>query len=189
MGLEFPYVIQRIRKGNHMRSSEVTVDPLCRRERNKTQRHNQSRRHTGKSSNFRKYQASGIWDVLILRASSKPRIPKTEDHSLTDTLCTPIQRRRLIVEWISELQVRSMVNFKAIQMSPLYPNMDGQMLTKHFTQVEEIMMNKLNYFWRKKHIYYRNQRTLPKNPNSQSQNCKDDRGFIKQEQGAIKGKN
>ena len=34
-----------------------------------------------------------------------------------------------------------MVNFKAKQMNPLYPNMDGQILTRYFKEVEEIMMN------------------------------------------------
>ena len=73
-------------------------------------------------------------------------------------------------------------------LSPLLPNMDGQMLTRYLTEVEEIMMHKQNNFWRKKQIYYRKQkRTLQKNPNSYSQNCKNDSGFIKWEQGAIKG--
>ena len=35
-----------------------------------------------------------------------------------------------------------MVNFKAEQMNPLYPNMDGQILTRYLKEVEEIMMNK-----------------------------------------------
>lgn len=51
-----------------------------------------------------------------------------------------------------------MVNFKANQISPLHPNMDGQMLTRYLTEVEEIMMHKQNNFWRKKQIYYRKQK-------------------------------
>ena len=82
------------------RSSDVTVDPLHRRERNKTQRHN----HLGEIqeslpiSENTKHLAFGM--ILILPASSKQCIPKREDHSLTDTLHTPIQRR-LIAEWMS----------------------------------------------------------------------------------------
>ena len=48
-------------------------------------------------------------------------------------------------------------------LSPLLPNMDRQMFTRYLTEVKEIMMNKQNYFWREKQIYYRKQkRTLQK---------------------------
>ena len=41
--------------------------------------------------------------------------------------------------------------------------MDRQMFTRYLTEVKEIMMNKQNYFWREKQIYYRKQkRTLQK---------------------------
>ena len=63
-------------------------------------------------------------------------------------------------------------------------------ITRYLTEVKETMMNKQNDLWRKRQIYYRKQkRTLPNNPNSYSQNCKNDSGFIKWEQGAIKGSN